>query len=106
MKKEKQDTNHHSYNHTDNNTELTLFNYGDIVYDLETDTEKNIPTYCVLQNKTLELIAENLPNNIESLEKIKGVGNTILQKYGTDLIDIISRKVKEILYVFSDLISY
>ena len=50
---------------------------------------KNIPTYCVLQNKTLELIADNLPNNIEDLVKIKGIGNTVLQKYGNDLINIV-----------------
>lgn len=51
-------------------------------------SEKNIPTYCVLQNKTLELIAEISPKNLDELKELKGIGDTTLKKYGNDLLDI------------------
>ena len=53
-------------------------------------TKKNIPTYCVLQNKTLESISKVLPKNLDELEKIKGIGKIVLNQYGSDLINLLS----------------
>lgn len=51
--------------------------------------EENIELYFVLQNKTIEKIAEKLPANEEEFKAIKGLGGKKYEKYGQDIISIV-----------------
>lgn len=47
--------------------------------------------YMVLQNGVLEEIAQKKPNSLEGLEKIKGLGQIKIRKYGEDILQIIGK---------------
>ena len=57
--------------------------------------ELGIPTYCVLQQKALMGIVHFLPDNPKSLLKIPYMGKTSVEKYGNDLLEIVTAYMKE-----------
>lgn len=57
--------------------------------------EQGIPAYCVLQQKALLGIVHFLPDNPKSLLKIPYMGKASVEKYGKDLLEIITAYMKE-----------
>ena len=57
--------------------------------------ELGIPGYCVLQQKALLGIVHFLPDNPKSLLKIPYMGKTTVEKYGKDLLEIVTAYMKE-----------
>jgi len=51
--------------------------------------EENVELYLVMQNKTIEAIAETLPKNEEEFIAIKGLGEKKFLKYGADILSIV-----------------
>ncbi len=52
--------------------------------------EENIPHYQVLHQKTLVQIAVNLPDTLEDLHKIKGIGDKLAARYGEELVAMVA----------------
>lgn len=52
---------------------------------------QSVPAYVILQDKTLKLIAAKLPADAKQLSQISGMGPTKLEKYTTDILDIVSK---------------
>jgi ATP-dependent DNA helicase RecQ len=52
----------------------------------KTSAAMGIPIYRVLTNATIERIATTLPQNLEQLSAINGVGPATIQQYGADLL--------------------
>lgn len=52
-------------------------------------SDKNVPAYVIMTQKTLLSIADTLPLNGEELEKIKGLGKSKLQTYGHEILSVI-----------------
>lgn len=57
--------------------------------------ELGIPSYCVLQQKALMGIVHFLPDTPKSLLKIPYMGKTSVEKYGNDLLEIVTAYMKE-----------
>jgi superfamily II DNA helicase RecQ len=55
-----------------------------------TAKEQNVPHYQVMHQKTLVQIAVNLPNTLEALAHIKGIGKKLTKKYGEELVTLVS----------------
>jgi len=53
--------------------------------------EVNLPAYCILSNKALQNIAEEMPLSVMDLLKIKGLGKITIQKYGESILEIIKQ---------------
>ena len=53
---------------------------------------KPLPAYVVFTNATLELIAEQKPTTITALGKVSGVGPNKIEKYGPDVLRLVSEK--------------
>jgi ribonuclease D len=53
--------------------------------------EKNIPAYCVIQNKSISEIVKKNPTTSSELEKIYGIGNRKIKQYGEELLSIITQ---------------
>ncbi len=51
---------------------------------------RGIPTYCVLQNDTLALLAKRKPTTLSELELIPGMGAKRIAKYGEQLLHLIA----------------
>ncbi len=51
---------------------------------------ENIAHFQVLHQKTLIQIAVNLPNSLASLKKIKGIGKKLAERYGDELVGMVS----------------
>ncbi|OEU50388.1 MAG: helicase [Desulfobulbaceae bacterium S5133MH15] len=65
-------------------------------------TDENIAPFQVLHQKTLIQIIVNLPDNISALKKIKGIGKKLSERYGEELIAMVSayrleHKIKEVI---------
>lgn len=52
--------------------------------------DKEIPCYCILKNQLLLSLASLKPKNGNELKAIKGVGNSIFNNYGAQILHIIS----------------
>ncbi|MCY6483000.1 HRDC domain-containing protein [Clostridium aestuarii] len=55
---------------------------------------KPISYHCVFPNVVIEQIVENMPDSIEELYYIKGLGKVKIDKYGQDIINILKGKSK------------
>jgi hypothetical protein len=55
----------------------------------------DIPRFQVMHQRVLGELAASLPARKSDLEKIKGVGKKTIEKYGDDLVEIISRYRKD-----------
>lgn len=54
-----------------------------------------IPAYMILHNKTAEELARVCPTTYENLDKIKGIGGKTKDKFGNEIIDLITNHRKE-----------
>ncbi|MCK5449559.1 ATP-dependent DNA helicase UvrD2, partial [Candidatus Pacearchaeota archaeon] len=54
--------------------------------------ENNAPAYTIINNKTIELIAQGLPSTAEALSKIDGIGPSKLINYGAKILEIVREK--------------
>ena len=52
--------------------------------------KENVPRFQVLHQKTLVQIAVILPDSLQALSKIKGIGKFLLEKYGQELVALVS----------------
>ena len=52
--------------------------------------ELNVPAFTIMHQKTLLEIVRKLPNTEKQLLSIKGVGKKVLEKYGSELLDIVN----------------
>jgi len=48
------------------------------------------PAYCVFTDVTLTAIAESKPTSVEELSAIPGVGGTKLDKFGDEVLSLVS----------------
>ena len=56
---------------------------------------ENVAHFQVMHQKTLVQIAVNLPDNLQDLAKIKGIGKRLLEKYGQELVTLVSNYRRE-----------
>ena len=56
--------------------------------------ESNLPAYCIFDNKSLGEMIEYLPATFDELVKIKGFGHKRAEKYGEDIINLVSDFIK------------
>ena len=52
--------------------------------------EKGVPLFQILHQRVLIQVAVNLPDNRKDLRKVKGVGKKTLEKYGEDLLALVT----------------
>ena len=52
--------------------------------------EANVPQYIVLRNDAIRNIVKDIPADLEALSDISGVGPSTLEKYGTDILEVLS----------------
>jgi tRNA uridine 5-carbamoylmethylation protein Kti12 len=55
----------------------------------EKSSELNLPHYMILHQKTMLLLANKLPQSIDSLKQVKGIGKKKTEKFGEELLEII-----------------
>lgn len=60
---------------------------------VEVARKNNVPAYVIFHDATMREIAKNKPQSLEELQQISGVGESKLQKYGEEIVDV----VKELL---------
>ena len=54
--------------------------------------EHNVPPYVVLSNRSLAQIALEKPSTLADLGRVNGVGPKSLERYGHDILGIVSSK--------------
>ncbi|MBN2812504.1 MAG: helix-turn-helix domain-containing protein [Bacteroidales bacterium] len=52
--------------------------------------ESNLPHYMILHQRTLETLCNFLPQNPAALKQVKGMGKAKFEKYGNELLEIIT----------------
>ena len=57
--------------------------------------ERNIPPYCIFNNKTAQELAEKLPLTPQELTKIKGFGEKRIKDFGPAITQFISSWLKQ-----------
>ncbi|KGK85985.1 DNA helicase RecQ [Clostridium sp. HMP27] len=75
-------------------TDNSLFQLLKTLRKAISEREK-VPPYIIFPDNTLREISEYLPLDKTSLLKIKGVGETKLQRYGDEFLEVISKYVDE-----------
>ncbi len=58
-------------------------------------SEKGVPHFHIMHQKTLIGIAVNMPENLTGLKKVKGIGPRLAERYGLELITIVSDYCRE-----------
>ena len=58
--------------------------------DFRTEAARGAPAYHVMTNRSIEEIIVNLPKDIEELLGIHGIGATKAERYGAQILDIVS----------------
>jgi len=53
--------------------------------------EENVPPYCVFGDKVLREIARQLPENLDDLSSVSGVGPAKLEKYGALVLEVLNQ---------------
>jgi len=56
---------------------------------LELARSKNLPSYCIFQNATLDAMSQQRPQTLAQLRTIPGVGDVKLEKYGASFLEIL-----------------
>ena len=54
-------------------------------------TSDGVPAYVVFNDRTLDELVEAAPTDVRALKRIHGIGPSKIERYGTELIDIIAR---------------
>ena len=57
--------------------------------------ERNIPAYCVLQQKALIAIADQMPRTTKELMAIKGFGKIKCKQFGEEILDLIADYIED-----------
>lgn len=57
--------------------------------------KRDVPRFQVLHQRVMAELATSLPGNKSDLKKVKGVGKKIVENYGDELVEIISRYRKD-----------
>lgn len=57
----------------------------------EKSKELRVPAFLIIHQSTIELIAKEKPKTLEDLKKIKGIGKRTIEKYGQEILEIISQ---------------
>ncbi|MDE0424305.1 MAG: DNA helicase RecQ [Candidatus Poribacteria bacterium] len=57
--------------------------------------QERLPAYCIFHNKTLQAMANQLPQSVEEFRKIYGIGSVKTQKYADDFLPIIRAYCEE-----------
>ena len=57
--------------------------------------ERDLPAYMILQTKTMASLTTILPANIIELKSVKGLGNSKIQQYGSEILKIVSEFCRE-----------
>jgi DNA helicase-2/ATP-dependent DNA helicase PcrA len=52
--------------------------------------EESVPAFVVFTDATLQLIAEQKPRTPEALLRISGIGRSKLERYGDDVLTLVS----------------
>jgi len=52
--------------------------------------KKNVPSYIIMNDKTLKQIAASLPKNDHELLSVNGIGQQKLKDYGKDILELVS----------------
>ena len=60
-------------------------------YRYRKSQEENIPPYLIFNNKEMNELCDKLPHTLEELLKVKGFKEEKVEKYGKDIIEIISK---------------
>ncbi len=74
------------------------FNYDEATFEklrekrMQLAKAQNVPPYIIFHDKTLQEMAEVKPQNIEEFSKITGVGQSKLEKYGRDFLEMLSEQ--------------
>ncbi|MBI2319539.1 MAG: HRDC domain-containing protein, partial [Betaproteobacteria bacterium] len=50
---------------------------------------QSVPAFAIFQDRTLEEIARRRPQDIEALSGVAGIGAKKLERYGTELIELL-----------------
>ncbi len=79
---------------TDDNLHPTLFDEL-TEWRREKAQQGNMPAYCILSQKALTGVSNLLPVTTEALTLIPGIGKAKSDKYGTELLSIVKRYIKE-----------
>lgn len=53
--------------------------------------EEMVPAFCIFHDRTLLEIAERMPQNIEELLQIRGIGPSKLEKYGEAVLEVTTK---------------
>ena len=56
----------------------------------ETAEKEGVPVFIIANNTELSTLAQKAPRTMEGLKQIKGFGNKKTQKYGKELLDMIT----------------
>jgi hypothetical protein len=56
----------------------------------QTAAREGVPHYRILHQNVLIQIAVNLPDNVADMKKIKGIGPSILARYGRELVELVA----------------
>ena len=51
--------------------------------------EKDLPAYCIFDDKTLNSIVASKPNNLTELVQVKGIKDIKAEQYGADILDVV-----------------
>ncbi len=60
-------------------------------YRLEMSRKENIQPYIIYNNKQLEDLIQKMPRTMEQLKNVSGFGEIKVNKYGRDIIEILSK---------------
>ena len=61
----------------------------------ERSRDLQLPSYCILSQETLLLIANSAPATMDELIAIKGFGPKRAEKYGPQLLSLIAEELEE-----------
>ncbi len=56
---------------------------------------ERLPAYCIFHNRTLQVMANQLPQSVEEFRKIYGIGSVKTEKYADDFLPIIRAYCEE-----------
>ena len=59
-------------------------------YANSTSRKENIKPYYIFKDSEMDSLVEQMPENEEELSRISGFGNVKVEKYGKDILNIIS----------------
>lgn len=63
-------------------------------YRLNLSQKENLPTYCIFDNNSLDELIKYLPTTLDELKNIRGFKERRIDKYGQDIIKIVSEYVE------------